>query len=84
MKGKSKDYQINKQILNSRKTKCAICGITDKCCLEFHHIKDKQYAISQAVNHLNKDNFIKELDKCICVCANCHKKIHNNEIEINT
>lgn len=80
---KSKDYLINKQILNDRKTKCVICGLTDKCCLEFHHIKDKQYSISQAVSHLRQENFIKELDKCICVCANCHKKIHNNEINLN-
>ena len=72
----------NKEILGERKTKCCICGETEYCCLELHHIRDKQYNISQAVKKLPTRLFVKELDKCICVCANCHRKIHNNVIEL--
>lgn len=73
------DYEINKKELLKRKIKCSICGETSKCCLEFHHLKDKLYRISWAVKNVLPNKFIKELDKCICVCANCHKKLHNHE-----
>lgn len=72
----------NKQLLKDRKIKCEICGEDEECCLELHHIKDKQYSISQAVKKLPTRLFIKELNKCICVCANCHKKIHKGIIKL--
>lgn len=72
----------NKEILKERKTKCYICKEAEYCCLELHHIRDKQYNISQAVKNLPTNLFVKELDKCICVCANCHRKIHNNVIKL--
>lgn len=84
---RNKFYKKNKEILESKKTKCYICGEHEKCCLEFHHIRDKLFNISQSVSHLPTDLFIKEIDKCICVCKNCHSKIHNNIIKyekINT
>lgn len=68
--------EINRQIAREKKTKCIICGETAKCCLEFHHLKDKQYNISQAIKYLPTNLFIKELKKCICLCSNCHKKLH--------
>lgn len=71
---------INKQLLREYKTKCCICGETMYCCLELHHIKDKLYNISQAVKTLPTPLFIKEIHKCIVVCSNCHKKLHNNII----
>ena len=77
------NYEINKDLLLSRKKKCCICGESDPCCLEFHHLRDKLYRISWAVKNVLPEKFRKELNKCICVCSNCHKKIHNNEIEIN-
>lgn len=78
---RNKYYVSNKQILDQHKTKCCICGEDSKCCLEFHHIKDKLFNISQSVSHLPTDLFIKEIKKCICVCKNCHSKIHNNIIK---
>lgn len=74
----------NKQLLKERKTKCIICGETEFCCLELHHTRDKLYNISQAVKKLPERLFIKELNKCICVCKNCHSKLHNNIILYET
>ena len=62
-----KFYKLNKELENKRKQKCTICGEDAKCCLQFHHIKDKKYNISQAVRYLNPELFKLELDKCICV-----------------
>ncbi len=78
---RNKYYKDNKEILEHNKTQCCICGESAKCCLEFHHIKDKLFNISQSVSHLPTSLFIKEINKCICVCKNCHSKIHNNIIK---
>jgi hypothetical protein len=80
---KNKFYKENKRILQERKTKCCICGEDAKCCLEFHHIKDKLYNISEAASHIPTELFIKELDKCVCICSNCHKKLHNGLLELS-
>ena len=58
--------------------KCSLCGY-DRClaALEFHHIDPttKEYQLSSGNCHsLEKD--IEELHKCLLVCANCHREIH--------
>ena len=58
--------------------KCEICGY-NKCieALEFHHTnpKEKDFNISGGTKSFN--SLKSELDKCILVCANCHREIHN-------
>lgn len=58
---------------------CSICGY-DKCidALEFHHIDPsmKDFGISEK-GYTRAWNIVKdELDKCILVCANCHRELH--------
>lgn len=66
-----------KQFLNNIKKKgCNICGENDIACLDFHHIKDKEYTISQLVNTENMTKINKEINKCIILCSNCHRKLH--------
>ena len=65
--------------------KCCLCGY-NKCinALEFHH-KDssqKDFEISKfrlTSYEKNKEIIEKELDKCILVCANCHRELHYKE-----
>jgi hypothetical protein len=58
--------------------KCERCDY-NKCvdALEFHHInpeeKDKNFG---NIKHKSWENQKRELDKCICVCSNCHREIH--------
>ena len=59
---------------------CCKCGY-NKCfeALEFHH-KDptqKDFGISYKGHTKSWNNIKKELDKCILVCANCHREIHS-------
>lgn len=61
---------------------CCFCGENEPCCLDFHHIgddKDKNVSYLTAIRKL--DRVISEINKCICVCANCHRKIHAGLIE---
>ena len=58
--------------------KCQLCGY-DKCigALEFHH-KDPTQKEFQLSKYLKNRNEVlhKELDKCMLLCANCHREIH--------
>lgn len=59
-------------------SKCKICSY-DACinALEFHHLDplEKDFQISSVRTIFNED--VKtELDKCILLCANCHRETH--------
>jgi len=61
---------------------CQKCGY-NKCnaALEFHHLdpSEKDFSISASGNTRGWELIKKELDKCILVCANCHREIHDEE-----
>jgi len=65
-------------------SKCGICGY-DRCneALEFHHLtpEKKDFSLSN-FKFENVSSIIRELKKCVCVCGNCHREIHNGIIEI--
>ena len=57
--------------------KCQICGY-DKCpaALDLHHINGKKkFGIGDKGYTRSWKKVKKELDKCILVCANCHREI---------
>jgi hypothetical protein len=60
--------------------KCSNCGYSKSLsALEFHHIisEEKDFSISKK-RSLTFDNSIKkELDKCLLLCANCHREEHD-------
>ena len=58
--------------------KCEICGYDKNiAALEFHHLdpNEKEFTISKT--HHSIDSVKDELNKCIVVCSNCHREIHN-------
>lgn len=60
--------------------KCEKCGY-DKYygALEFHHLEPdkKDFNINRSAT-LNFEKLKSELDKCILLCANCHRETHGN------
>jgi 5-methylcytosine-specific restriction endonuclease McrA len=62
--------------------KCSICGYS-KCiaALEFHHLNplEKDFGISASGETRSWEKVKAELDKCIIVCSNCHREIHDQE-----
>lgn len=61
--------------------KCSNCGY--KTCLgalEFHHVLDnKEKSISELLKGYAKQKTLKEAQKCILLCANCHRELHYNK-----
>lgn len=70
--------QIKAQAVAYKGGKCSICGY-DKCiqALEFHHLDtNKDFGIGDNGYTRAWSKVKEELDKCILVCANCHREIH--------
>ena len=70
----------------SLKNECSICGYNKcKTALEFHHLnpQEKETAISiltkRRWSEHTKKLIDEEFEKCIVVCANCHREIHDNQ-----
>ena len=78
-----KDIKFRKKLLDIYKVNkgCSVCGY-NKCAvaLDFHHEGDekKEKAISYLVNSsFNFNKVLEEIKKCIVLCANCHRELHN-------
>lgn len=64
---------------------CAICGYdrTSKA-LEFHHIDpdEKKITVSRATKTQNYDIILREVRKCVLLCANCHREVEEGLVEL--
>lgn len=82
---RKREVQVETRALISevKQVGCACCDESDPCCLDFHH-KDpntKEFTIASAQSQgYSVERMRKEIDKCVVVCANCHRKIHHNVI----
>ena len=57
--------------------KCVECGETHLACLQFHHLDPEIKEIEWSkLKQRSWDIQKAELDKCVCLCGNCHAKIH--------
>ena len=59
-----------------RRSGCIICKQEfEPVALDFHHVRDKKFGISG--NCVKKWSvIIEEINKCIIICSNCHRKLH--------
>lgn len=59
--------------------KCAKCGEDNPATLDFHHLdpSEKELNIGSVISKgWGKDRILKEVEKCVVLCANCHRKEH--------
>lgn len=62
--------------------KCSRCGIDDFRVLDFHHRdpNEKEVEVANMVRmRLSKKKILAEIEKCECLCANCHRIVHWEE-----
>lgn len=67
------------KIKQLRGGKCVRCGY-DICisALEFHHLNPNEKDFTISNDHFKLEEAIKESEKCILLCSNCHKEFHAN------
>lgn len=62
--------------------KCSKCGY-NKCnaALDFHHVDSttKEYSVAHLMKSTNWNKLKVELDKCVLLCANCHREHHSSQ-----
>lgn len=60
---------------------CVYCGFSHPQALDFHHIIKTNH---RKVHKLASDGSLKaamdEIKKCICLCSNCHRVLHNDPV----
>jgi hypothetical protein len=76
---KIKEQKFNKKkCMEYKGNKCVICGY-DRCmnAMQFHHLDPSEKEFTVGKRHsMVFEKVIRELDKCILVCSNCHNEIH--------
>lgn len=89
IKNKNQTLKI-REIQLSKGGKCKKCGENRLHLLDFHHVdpKEKVNLISNIIRmygYGNKSTELakKEADKCVLLCANCHRDFHHLERENN-
>ena len=46
--------------------------------LDFHHVDPSQKEFTIIDGYRNSDDkLIAEIEKCVCLCANCHREFHH-------
>lgn len=84
-KDKARAYrQAGREYLNEYKSKliCSKCGENRWWLLDFHHTNpsEKDCEVTKLIDAPNK--LKKELEKCIVLCANCHRHLHYTHQEL--
>lgn len=71
--------KIKRLLIEYKGGKCERCGYSggSPAVYDFHHKNpdEKEFGIARA--NIGLETQKKEVDKCMLVCANCHREIHN-------
>jgi predicted HNH restriction endonuclease len=77
--------QIRQLAIEYKGGECSICSY-NKClkALEFHHLDSSKKDFGISAKGYTRSWMIikKELDKCILLCANCHREVHEGVTQL--
>lgn len=78
-------HELKNKAIQYKGGKCIKCGY-NKCinAMDFHHLDsdEKSFGIS-AKKSRSLENIKSELDKCVLLCANCHREFHAGLFTLN-
>jgi hypothetical protein len=85
VKQKERALSRKLELIKLKGGKCEKCGYDKNIsALEFHHLDPnaKKFNLdSRNLSNTTRDKILEELDKCILVCANCHRELHNPKFD---
>lgn len=56
---------------------CQVCGESFGPCLELHHLDpNEKEGDPSNLAQVSFVKFLQEAEKCVVLCANCHRKVH--------
>lgn len=63
---------------------CKVCFESDDSCLDLHHLdpSKKDGNISQFCRNRPFKSILQEINKCVVLCSNCHRKFHAGKINL--
>ena len=76
-----KRVERNREYTTSRMTPCVDCGFFHPAAMDFHH-RDPSTKVKGGVSRLTRGGYAvdllkEEIDKCVCLCSNCHRIRHS-------
>lgn len=76
--------ETKRKLVDLKGGKCQVCGYKKYVgALQFHHLNPDEKEFTIAENYVsNIDRIMKEINKCILVCGNCHAEIEGGLINI--
>lgn len=85
---RNQNYNFKQKCLEYKNTKaCLNCGYNkNPAALDFHHLESeqKEFEITRSKTYGSVELHLtikQELDKCIVLCANCHRELHNGSLK---
>ena len=70
-------FDDKREFLNSLKYPCVKCGEDRPWIIDFHHINPKNKCFTVGNKYRGNIEVIQaEVEKCICLCRNCHAEFH--------
>ncbi len=61
---------------------CCMCGENTPAVLDFHHFGEKTRMVATMRKYSIK-RMMAEIDNCVILCSNCHRKLHAGLIDLD-
>lgn len=82
---KNRRLKLRRLAVDYKGGKCVICGYSrDIKALDFHHINEsnKEFGLSDRGMTRSWEKIKVEVDKCVLLCANCHREVHSGYVSL--
>ncbi len=79
-------FKTKKQIiLEAKSGPCLICKQTfPPAAMDLHHVDPtgKEFTVSTALRKVGYEKLVQEINKCVALCAVCHRLLHAGLVEL--